>query len=149
MPTSSCSSDATPRTSGVTSSMLRSILADAVLLLHSAFVAFVVGGGILVARWPRLAWVHLPAAIWGAVVELAGWICPLTPLEIHLRETAGRTGYSGDFIEHYLSALIYPTGLTARAQLALGIGVIAVNLAIYAVVIVRLRRRTGRVDRPL
>jgi hypothetical protein len=129
--------------------MLRSILADAVLVLHFAFVVFVVGGGILVARWPRLAWVHLPAAIWGAVVELAGWICPLTPLEVHLRETAGRTGYSGDFIEHYLSALIYPPGLTARAQLVLGIGLISVNLAIYAAIIVRLRRKRGRLDRPL
>lgn len=121
--------------------MLRSILADAVLALHFAFVAFVVAGGLLVARWPRFAWVHLPAAVWGAVVELAGWICPLTPLENHLRETAGRAGYSGGFVEHYLSALIYPAGLTPRAQLVLGIGVIAVNLAVYAAVIIRLRRR--------
>jgi hypothetical protein len=127
--------------------VFRSVLADAVLALHFAFVAFVVGGGLLVARWPGVAWLHLPAAIWGAVVELAGWVCPLTPLENHLRETAGRTGYSGDFLEHYLSALVYPTGLTARAQLVFGIGVIVVNLSIYAAII-RRRRRAGPSTRP-
>ncbi len=128
--------------------MLRSILADAVLVLHFAFVAFVVGGAWLVLRWPRLAWLHLPCAIWGAVVEVAGWTCPLTPLENHLRETAGRTGYSGDFVEHYLLPVVYPPRLTARVQVAFGAGVIVVNLVIYVFVIVRLRRREGRLGRP-
>jgi hypothetical protein len=121
--------------------MIDSVLADAVLLLHLAFVAFVAAGGLLVLRWPRLAWLHLPAAVWGALVELAGWICPLTPLENFLRERAGRTGYSGDFVEHYLMLLIYPSGLTANMQLLLGVGVLAVNLAIYAAVLFRARRR--------
>ncbi len=121
--------------------MIESVLADAVLLLHFAFVAFVAAGGLLVLRWPRLAWLHLPAVVWGALVELAGWICPLTPLENLLRERAGRTGYSGDFVEHYLMLLIYPSGLTANTQLLLGIGVLAVNLAIYAAVLLRARRR--------
>ncbi len=129
--------------------MLSSVLADAVLVLHFAFVAFVVGGGWLVLRWPGLAWAHLPCAIWGAVVELAGWICPLTPLENQLRQAAGRTGYSGDFLEHYLSGLIYPADLTASTQLVLGVGVIAVNVAIYAVVIVGQRRRRAPSERPL
>ncbi len=121
--------------------MIDSILADAVLLLHFAFVVFVAAGGLLVLRWPRLAWLHLPAAVWGALVELAGWICPLTPLENYLRERTGRTGYSGDFVEHYLMLLIYPSGLTANTQLLLGVGVLAVNLAIYAAVLLRARRR--------
>jgi len=124
--------------------MIDSVLADAVLLLHAAFVAFVVAGGFLVLRWPRLFWLHLPAAVWGAFVELAGWICPLTPLENDLRDKAGRTGYSGGFVEHYLMPLIYPSGLTTKMQLFLGVGVITVNLALYAILLVRARRRRVR-----
>ncbi len=125
--------------------MIDQVLADAVLLLHLAFVVFVFGGGLLVARWPKLAWVHLPAAVWGAVVEFAGWICPLTPLENRLRERAGQAGYAGDFVEHYLLLLIYPSGLTASTQLVLGLLVLSVNLVIYTAVFARLRGR--RADR--
>ncbi len=121
--------------------MIPSVLADAVLLLHFAFVAFVIAGGLLVLRWTRLAWLHVPAAVWGAFVELEGWICPLTPLENDLRERAGRRGYSEGFIEHYLMPLIYPAGLTARTQTLLGVVVIAVNLAVYVGLLVRARRR--------
>jgi hypothetical protein len=121
--------------------MINSVLADAVLLLHFVFVSFVIAGGLLVLRWPRLAWLHLPAAAWGALVELAGWICPLTPLENEFRARAGRTGYSGGFVEHYLMPLIYPSGLTAKTQLLLGVGVIAVNLAFYGVLLVRAGRQ--------
>ena len=120
---------------------MSSILADAVLVLHFAFVAFVVAGGLLVLRWRRLVWLHLPAAVWGALVELEGWICPLTPLENQLREKAGRAGYSGDFVEHYLIPVVYPPGLTSNMQLLLGIAVIAVNVGIYAVLMIRIRRR--------
>lgn len=117
------------------------IAADAVLILHLAFIAFVVLGGSLVLRWPRLAWVHLPAVVWGALVEVAGWICPLTPLEDFLRRAAGEEAYAGDFLERHLLALIYPGGLTRELQMMLAVLVVAVNAVFYGVMIVRMRRR--------
>src|SRR5262249_33126911 len=125
--------------------MMSQVLADAVLVLHFLFIGFVFVGAFLVLRWPRLAWIHLPAAVWGAVVELTGWICPLTPLENHFLERAGHASYSGDFVEHYLVKVIYPDGLTEKGQLALGLLVVGVNVSLYAVVIMR-RRRAGRPD---
>lgn len=110
------------------------LVADLVVLLHFAFIAFAVAGGLLVLRWRRVAWIHLPAATWAATVALAGWICPLTPLENALRRAAGEAGYSGGFIEHYVVPLVYPAGLTRELQLVLGLGVLALNLAIYAAV---------------
>jgi hypothetical protein len=107
------------------------LLADLVVGLHVLFVLFVVLGGLLVLRWPRLVYVHLPAAVWGVLIEFAGWICPLTPLEQSLRQRAGGHGYSGSFIEHYLLPLLYPTALTRTIQLVLGTLVIVVNLCIY------------------
>jgi hypothetical protein len=95
------------------------------------FVLFVVLGGLLVLRWPRLGYVHLPAAIWGAWIEFTGRMCPLTPLENSLRARAGEAGYSGGFIEHYLLPLLYPSALTRTIQLVLGTLVIVVNLCIY------------------
>ncbi len=108
-----------------------SLAADAVVLLHGLFILFVVAGGWLVAwrRW--IAWLHLPAAVWGALIEFAGWICPLTPLENRLRRAAGEAGYTGGFIEHYLLPLIYPADLTRGVQIWLGIIVILANLAAY------------------
>jgi hypothetical protein len=120
--------------------MLFEILANAVVFVHALFVAFVVLGGILAIRWRRLVWLHVPAAIWGALIELTGWVCPLTPLEISLRARAGEAGYSGGFIQHYLFRALYPNGLTRGAQLALGTLVIVVNVAAYAVLIRRRRR---------
>jgi Protein of Unknown function (DUF2784) len=120
--------------------MTNQILADAVLILHFAFVAFVLAGALLLLRWRKLVWVHLPAALWGAVVEFTGWICPLTPLENRLRERAGTAGYSGDFVGRYLLPVIYPDALTARAQLVLGLLVVGVNVALYAVVTAESRR---------
>jgi hypothetical protein len=113
------------------------VLADAVLALHFAFIAFALLGGLLVARWPRLAWVHLPAAAWAAGIAFFGGICPLTPLENRLRAAGGETGFEGGFIEHQLEALIYPDWLTREIQVALGAVVLAVNLACY----IRLCRR--------
>jgi len=107
------------------------LLADLVLVVHAAFVVFVVLGGLAVLRWPRLAWIHLPAAIWGAGIEFAGGICPLTPLENHWRRLAGEQGYPGGFVEHYLMAALYPEGLTRDLQIGLGLAVLAVNAAIY------------------
>ena len=110
------------------------LLADLVLLAHAGFVVFVVLGGLPVLRWPRLAWLHLPAVAWGAGIEFAGAICPLTPLEIHLRSLAGQQGYAGGFVEHYVFALLYPEGLTRNVQLALGLLVIVINALVYAIV---------------
>ncbi len=107
-------------------------LADLILIAHLAFVLFVVLGGFLVLRWPRLAWLHLPAAIWGAVVEATGWLCPLTPLENVLRQAGGEAGYRGGFIEHYLVNALYPEGLTRTMQWTLAALVFFVNTAIYA-----------------
>jgi hypothetical protein len=107
------------------------LLADLVLVVHAAFVVFVVLGGLAVLRWPRLAWVHLPAAIWGAGIEFAGGICPLTPLENHWRRLAGEQGYTAGFVEHYVVAALYPEGLTRGLQVALGLAVLAVNAAVY------------------
>jgi hypothetical protein len=107
------------------------VLADAVLVLHLAFILFVVLGGLLVLRHSRLIWLHLPMAAWGALIEFAGWICPLTPLENRLLMLGGDESYSGGFIGHYLMSLIYPGGLTRELQLLLGALVLAINGAIY------------------
>jgi hypothetical protein len=107
------------------------LFADLVVGLHSLFVIFVLIGGLLLLRWPALVWVHLPAAVWGALIEFAGWVCPLTPLEQSLRAQAGDVGYQGGFIEQYMLPVLYPSGLTREVQLFLGGVVIALNLAIY------------------
>jgi hypothetical protein len=115
--------------------------ADLVVLIHAAFVIFVVLGGLLALRWPKVMWVHAPAAIWGIVVEYAGFICPLTPLEIALRERAGQAGYRGGFVEHSVESLLYPSNLTREFQLALGTCVLLVNGVVYWRVL-RRRRKT-------
>jgi hypothetical protein len=116
-------------------------LADLALTAHFAFVLFVVLGGFLVVRWPRLAWVHIPAAVWGVLIEYMGWICPLTPLENSFRMKGGEAGYSGGFIEHYILATLYPAGLTRPTQLVLGSFALIVNLAAYGIVLSRSRNR--------
>lgn len=121
--------------------MLASWAADAVLVVHGLFIAWVVAGGLAVLCRAWLAWLHLPAAAWGVWIEWTGGICPLTPLENRLRAAAGEQGYRGGFIEHYLTAAIYPDGLTREVQGWLGAGVIVVNAAVYALVIARRRRR--------
>jgi hypothetical protein len=107
-------------------------------------VAFAILGGFLALRWRWAPWVHLPAVCWGAVVELTGWMCPLTPLENALREAGGGAGYSGGFIEHHLSPLLYSTTLTRSDQILLGVGLLLFNVAAYAIVL-RKRRRGGAV----
>ncbi|MGB5295113.1 MAG: DUF2784 domain-containing protein [Thermoanaerobaculia bacterium] len=118
--------------------MLVSLAADLVASLHFAFVVFVVSGGLLVLRWPRLAWLHLPAVAWGASIELLGWICPLTPLENRLRHEAGLAGYEGGFVEHYLLPLLYPASLSRSVQVILGLSVLLINAVLYGSI---LRRR--------
>lgn len=117
-----------------------SLLADTVVLVHGLFVLFVVLGGVAVLRWRRLAWLHLPAAVWGAFIELSGGVCPLTHLEVWLRRRAGEQGYEGGFIDHYILPLIYPVGLTREGQIALGLLVITLNLAVYGFILLRRRR---------
>ncbi len=119
--------------------MVFTALALVTVLVHLSFILFVVFGGLAVARRPRLAPVHLACAAWGAYVSLAHRVCPLTPLEKWFRGQGGGAGYRGDFLEHYLLAVIYPTGLTAGIQNALGIGVIVLNLAVYAWILERRR----------
>jgi hypothetical protein len=111
--------------------MLYRLVADLLVVLHASFVLFVVLGGLLVLRWPRVAWLHLPAAVWGALIEFTGCICPLTPLEKSLRRAGGEAGYGGGFIDHYIVPLLYPAGLGRGSQIVLGVLVVALNLAIY------------------
>ena len=125
--------------------MFLKLAADFVVLLHLAFILFVVLGGLVVFRWPRFMWLHLPAAAWGAFIELSGRVCPLTPLENRLRIAAGETGYSGGFIEEYLIPVVYPDGLTRWGQISLGVGVVAINLVFYGLLVTR-RPRANRDD---
>ena len=118
-------------------------LADLVLVIHALFIVFVVGGGLLALRWRGIAWLHLPAVVWAVLLEVFGWLCPLTPLEQHLRQAAGAGGYSGSFIEHYLVQLVYPAGLTREIQLYLAATVIIVNVVIYTLVFRYRQRRPG------
>lgn len=113
------------------SGLIHRLLADGLVVFHFLFIVFVLFGGLLVVRYPRLAWLHLPAVAWGAVTELTGWICPLTPWEQELRRKAGQSGYAGGFIEHYLIPVIYPAGLTPTIQVVLGVVVVAVNAGVY------------------
>lgn len=118
--------------------MLANIAADCTVLLHLAFILFVVLGGLPVLKFRKLAFFHVPAAIWGVLAELGGLTCPLTPLENMFRRYGESSGYSGGFVEHYITPVIYPSGLTRDTQIALGIGVIVVNLLLYGFMLVRL-----------
>ncbi len=121
--------------------MIYSLLAECLVLVHFAFVAFVLVGGLLVLWKPFLRWLHLPAVAWAALIEFSGWICPLTPWEQALRLKGGQAGYTGGFVEHYLIPVLYPAGLTQGVQVVLGILVVAVNVGIYTIVG---RRRSHR-----
>ncbi len=121
--------------------MLYRTLADLVVVFHLGFVLFVVLGGLVVLRWPRLIWLHLPAASWGIWVEFSSTVCPLTPLENHFRRLGGEAGYSGGFIAHYILPVLYPAGLSPRVQVVLGVVLALVNVAAYAVL---WKRRSDR-----
>jgi uncharacterized membrane protein len=123
--------------------MFYRVLADVVLLFHLAFIFFVVLGSLLVWRFPRLARLHLPAVMWAGVIEISGRVCPLTPLENHLRRLSGEAGYLGGFVEHYLLPIIYPHALSRELQLGLGIAVIAINVVVYTVLYLRKKRHEG------
>ncbi len=111
--------------------------ADFIVFLHLGFVLFVILGGLLVLKWKWVMWVHLPAAMWGALIECTGWICPLTPLENWLRELGGGQGYQSSFVDHYVLPLLYPGNVTRDTQIILGLLVVLVNVGIYALVYYR------------
>ena len=113
--------------------MIYRTAADLVLFLHLCFVLFVILGGLLALRWAKLARVHVPVAVYGALIEFAGFVCPLTPLENTLRHRGGEAGYRGGFIDHYVTATIYPEGLTRRIQFTLGAAVLALNGVVYLI----------------
>ena len=120
--------------------MIDSLAANLLVLVHFAFILFVVLGGILVLRWPKLAYGHIPCVLWGILIECCGWICPLTPLEWHLLERAGRAGYSGGFIEHHILPLVYPAELTRGMQIGFGGFVLVVNLLVYGRLLITHRK---------
>jgi hypothetical protein len=123
--------------------MLPLLIAELIVLLHFAFILFVVGGALLVLRWYKLRWLHLPAVVWGVLIEFSGGICPLTPLENRLRGMAGENLYQGGFIQEYLLPIIYPTELTHGLRIALGSGVLLLNLLFYGIVFLR-RKKEAR-----
>lgn len=112
--------------------MWYSLLADLIVLLHFAFVLFVLFGGLLTVKWPRVVWIHGLALLWGCMVEFTGTVCPLTPLENQLRMQSGEAGYEGDFVSRWLVPILYPESLTPSIQLVLGAFVLALNVTIYA-----------------
>lgn len=120
--------------------MLYQLAADAIVLLHFSFILFVVLGGLLTYKWLCLIWLHLPAMIWGIVITLAGWVCPLTPLENKMRLSAGGSHYSTGFIEHYILPVIYPAGLSRELQISLGIALAVVNLLVYSGLIIKYKK---------
>jgi hypothetical protein len=125
--------------------MMARLLADGLVVLHLGFVLFVVVGGFLAWRWPRVLWGHVPAFVWGAGIELVGGICPLTPLENFLRRRGGQAGYSGGFVEHYVLPALYPARLTPTIQMWLGVAVLVINMLAYAWWLpVRHRRRAAQ-----
>ena len=128
----------------VTERMPYRLAADAVVAAHFGFVLFVLLGGLLALRWRWVVWAHLPAALWGIAIEFAGWICPLTPLENHLRRQAGEAGFSGGFIAHHLLPALYPAGMTRGDQIVLGVFALVVNVLVYW----RVLARSGRPTRP-
>jgi hypothetical protein len=120
--------------------MIYRLLADVVLLIHAGFVLFVMSGGFLALRWRRLALLHIPAAVWGVLIEYSGWICPLTPLENSLRARGGETIYHGGFVDHYVTSFLYPTGLTRNVQLILGTIALLVNVVAYGLLLNKIRK---------
>ena len=114
--------------------MFYRLLAEMVVVLHLAFIVFVVGGSLLALKWPWVAMIHIPCVLWGAMIEFFRWYCPLTPLENKLRQATGGESYTGGFIEHYIVPLIYPGAITRNMQIALGVAVLAINLFSYLLI---------------
>ncbi len=129
--------------------MLYRLLANTVVIIHVGFVAFVVLGGFFAWRWQRIAWLHIPTALYGVTIEFVGWVCPLTPLENHFRRLAGQSGYTGGFVEHYIIPVLYPTDLTVSLRVILGTLVLFVNALAYGVYFWRIANsRPSRPNQP-
>jgi hypothetical protein len=124
--------------------MIYHLAANLVLITHMAFVMFVLFGAVLTLRWPRLMGFHVAAVLWGVLIEFTGAICPLTPLEVQLRQLSGDAGYQGGFIDHYLMAMLYPSGLTRKLQIGLGLVVLVPNALAYAYLFARKKRIAAR-----
>lgn len=120
--------------------MLYQIAADFVVLLHFTFIVFVLAGGLLVFKWRWMIWLHIPAALWGSIIVIARWICPLTPIENRLRQAGGAETYSSSFIEQYLVPIIYPSGLNREVFIAMGIVVIVINVIVYTILFNKRKR---------
>lgn len=123
--------------------MIYWIAADLVMVVHFLFALYVVLGGIAVWRWPRSAWLHVPAFTWGLLVVAKNWVCPLTPIEQNLRLAAGEQGYQGGFLAHYIEPILYPEGLPQDLRLFFAIGLIILNIALYWHAYYRRRRLTS------
>lgn len=123
--------------------MLYQIAADFVIFLHFAFIAFVLAGGLLVYKWRWIIWFHIPAALWGSMVVIARWICPLTPIENMFRQASGVEAYSSSFIEHYLVPVIYPTGLNHKIFIVMGIVVIVINVTVYVILFIKRKKEAS------
>ena len=121
--------------------MLYRLLADTLVVVHLFFILFVLLGGGFALRWPRLAWIHLPAVFWAALVEAADWVCPLTPLENRWRRWGGEAGYESGFVENYLLPVIYPAHLTRGTQLGLAMLIVIINVVVYARLLLSRRQR--------
>jgi len=120
------------------------LAADLVLIAHLLFILFVMLGGLAVLRFPKVAWLHLPAVLWAALLQFNAWICPLTPLENRLRQRGGAEGFEGGFVEHYLLPLIYPPGLSPEHQQWIGLLVVGLNALLYALLAARCLAKGGR-----
>jgi len=123
--------------------VLPRIAADFLVVLHLGFIAFVLIGGLFVLRWRWVLYLHVPAAVWGTLIEFLGWRCPLTPLEQYFRQLNGLS-YHGGFMNHYILPLVYPAGLTRQMQIFCGISVVVINGVIYGCLIARHMRSKGK-----
>ncbi|MCK5479005.1 MAG: DUF2784 domain-containing protein, partial [Methylococcales bacterium] len=119
-------------------------VADLIVLIHFSFILFVIFGGFLALKWRKFIWLHVPAAVWGTLIEFFGWLCPLTTLENELRRNNDGEAFSTGFIEHYIIPLIYPEGLTRDIQIVLGFVVIVFNLFIYTLIFKKWTGENGK-----
>ena len=124
--------------------MFYGFLADTVVTLHFGFVLFAIFGGLLAFKWRRIVWVHVPVFVWAGMIEFGQWICPLTYLENWLREQGGEAAYTEGFVAHYIFPILYPIGLTPKNGALLGTLVFALNIAIYAILHRRRRRKANK-----
>jgi hypothetical protein len=118
--------------------MVYRVLADAVVVVHFAFLAFVVTGPLLSHRWRAVVWLHLPALAWAVGIIAVGYECPLTALENRLRRLGGERPYPGGFVDHYIENVLYPDRYTPVV-----LGLAAVTIAVGYATLPRARARAG------